>query len=117
MAAHGARGLGVENMAKSCIQGRAVMIDLFAHYGRTRQWVGYDELMHVLEKDKVVVETGDLVCLRTGFDNLILEQGRQPSGELLAKSCAVLDGDHATRRRSMSWTDQHDERESGNRSE
>jgi hypothetical protein len=88
----GARALGVENMAKSCVQGRAVMIDLFAHYGRTRQWVGYDELMHVLEKDKVAIETGDLVCLRTGFDNLILEQGRQPSGELLAKSCAVLDG-------------------------
>src|SRR6202040_1469884 len=27
----GARALGVENMAKSCIQGRAVMIDLHAH--------------------------------------------------------------------------------------
>ncbi len=88
----GARALGVENMAISCIQGRAVMIDLFAHYGRARQWVGYDELMHVLEKDKVEVETGDLVCLRTGFDNLILEQNRRPDGALLAGSCAVLDG-------------------------
>ena len=88
----GASALGVENMAKSCIQGRAVMIDLFAHYGRERKWVGYDELMHVLEEDKVVVESGDLVCLRTGFDTLILEQAKQPSGELLANSCAVLDG-------------------------
>jgi hypothetical protein len=88
----GARALGVENMATSCIQGRAVMIDLFAHYGRERKWVGYDELMSVLETDKVVVETGDLVCLRTGFDRLILEQNKRPDGALLANSCAVLDG-------------------------
>jgi hypothetical protein len=87
-----ARALGVENMAKSCIQGRAVMIDLFAHYGRARQYVGYDELMTVLERDKVAVESGDLVCLRTGFDNVILEMGRTPDGARLANSCAVLDG-------------------------
>jgi hypothetical protein len=88
----GARALGVENMATSCIQGRAVMIDLFAHFGRARQWVGYDALMSVIDKDKVLVESGDMVCLRTGFDNLILEQNRRPNGELLANSCAVLDG-------------------------
>jgi hypothetical protein len=88
----GARALGVENMAKSCIQGRAVMIDLYAHYGRARKMVGYDDLMAVLEEDKVVVESGDLVCFRTGFDNLILEMGRKPDGSTLANSCAVLDG-------------------------
>jgi Putative cyclase len=88
----GARALGVENMAKTCIQGRAVMIDLHAHYGRARKMVGYDDLMAVLEEDKVVVETGDLVCLRTGFDTLILEMGRKPDGNRLANSCAVLDG-------------------------
>jgi hypothetical protein len=87
-----ARALGVENMATSCIQGRGVMIDLFAHWGRARQMVGYDALMGVLEKDKVTVETGDLVCFRTGFDNLILEMGRKPDGERLATSCPVLDG-------------------------
>src|SRR6266550_1899989 len=37
----GARALGIENMAKTCIQGRAVMIDLHAHYGRERKMVGY----------------------------------------------------------------------------
>lgn len=90
--ATGARALGVENMAKTCIQGRAVMIDLHAHYGRARKLVGYDDLMTILEKDEVVVETGDLVCLRTGFDNLILEMDRKPDGDRLANSCAVLDG-------------------------
>jgi hypothetical protein len=88
----GARALGVENMAKSCIQGRAVMIDLHAHYGRARQWVGYDELMTILDKDKVAVETGDLVCLRTGFDDVILEMNRNPDPDRLHNSCAVLDG-------------------------
>ena len=88
----GARALGVENMAASGIQGRGVMIDLYAHFGRARQWVGYDALMRVLEEDDVRVEPGDLVCLRTGFDDLVLEMGRQPDAERLASSCAVLDG-------------------------
>jgi hypothetical protein len=88
----GARALGIENMAKTCIQGRAVMIDLHAHYGRERKMVGHAELMAILEKDKVVVEPGDLVCLRTGFDNLILEMGGNPDGTRLATSCPVLDG-------------------------
>ena len=90
--AGGARKLGVENMAKTCVQGCAVMIDLFAHYGRERKLVGYDDLMGILEEDKVAVEAGDLVCLRTGFDNLILEMGRTPDGQRVAQSCAVLDG-------------------------
>src|SRR5262249_10928120 len=84
--------LGVENMAASCIQGRAVMIDLFAHFGRARQLVDYDVLMRVLESDGVVVESGDLVCLRTGFDRLILEMNPQPDRKRLAAAWAVLDG-------------------------
>ena len=32
----GATALGVENMATACMQGRAVMIDLEAHFGRER---------------------------------------------------------------------------------
>ena len=52
-------------MAVSCVQGRAVMIDLEAHFGRSGQIVGYEELMRVLEVDKIVVEPGDFVCIRT----------------------------------------------------
>ena len=47
------RKLGIENMARACVQGRAVMIDLHAHFGRERKMVGYEDLMGVLEKDKV----------------------------------------------------------------
>src|SRR5262249_33548996 len=59
----GATRLGVENMAKSCMQGRAVMIDLEAHYGRERKMVGYEDLMGILKKDNVTVEQGDFVCV------------------------------------------------------
>ena len=34
--------------------------------------------MMVLDKDKVTVEQGDFVCLRTGFDRMLLEFERQP---------------------------------------
>ena len=65
-------------MARACVQGRAVMIDLHAHFGRERKMVGYEDLMGVLEKDKVTVEQGDFVCLRTGFDQVLLEFDRKP---------------------------------------
>src|SRR6476469_9131736 len=52
----GAMRLGVENMARACVQGRAVMIDLLAHFGRERKMVRYADLVMVMEKDKVVVE-------------------------------------------------------------
>jgi kynurenine formamidase len=90
--APGARALSVENMATACIQGRAVMIDLEAHYGRARKLVGYDDLMGVLAKDKVVVEEGDMVCLRTGFAQMILEMKKDPDEKVLHDSCAALDG-------------------------
>jgi hypothetical protein len=87
-----ARALGIENMATHPIQGRAVMIDLHAHFGRERRAVGYDDLQRVLEADGVVVEPGDMVCLHTGFAQMLVEMNREPDGELLARSCAVLDG-------------------------
>ncbi len=45
----GAQRLGVENMAASCIQGRGVMIDLEAHFGRSGTVVGFEQLMAVLD--------------------------------------------------------------------
>jgi kynurenine formamidase len=68
------------------------MIDLEAHYGRARKLVGYDDLMAVMVKDKVVVEEGDMVCLRTGFAQMILEMKKDPDEERLHDSCAALDG-------------------------
>ena len=87
-----AKALGVENMAVKCLQGRAVMIDLHAHFGNRRHAVGYDDLMRVMAADSIKVEAGDFVCLRTGFDEVILSGNRNPDKELLHKSCTGLDG-------------------------
>ena len=62
----GARALGIENMAAKGIQGRGVLADLHAHFGRARKFVGYDELMRVFEQDKVAVEKGDMLLLPNG---------------------------------------------------
>ncbi len=88
----GARHLGVENMAKTCVQGRAVMIDLEAHFGRTGKIVGYDDLMGVLERDRVVIEPGDFVCLRTGFAQELLNMKKQPDPKVLFATTSALDG-------------------------
>jgi hypothetical protein len=79
------------------------MIDLRAHFGDQRRKVGYDELMRVCELDGVVVERGDMVCLHTGFADLLVSMGGQPDGEKLRQSCAVLDG---ADQRLVHWIDQ-----------
>ena len=54
-------------MAQKCVQGRDVMVDLRAKFGRAREIVCYDVFMRVLDKDRVVVEQGDMFSLHTGF--------------------------------------------------
>ena len=65
---------------------------LEATYGRQRGLIGYDELMRRLEAQKVTIEAGDFLCLYTGFADLVLDMNKRPDGEVLARSCAVLDG-------------------------
>jgi kynurenine formamidase len=89
----GALALSVDNMAAHPIQGRGVMIDLEAHLGRGRSHVGYDTLMRILDAERVAVEEGDLVCLRTGFDRVLFGMNRSPDRAVLdANPCAGLDG-------------------------
>ena len=87
-----AEALGIQNLAEHGAQGRGVMIDLHAHFGRKRHAVTYDELSRILETDKVEVERGDIVCLHTGFAEVVLELKRDPSPELLRNTCTGLDG-------------------------
>jgi kynurenine formamidase len=87
-----ARALGIQNMAERCVQGRGVMIDLQANVGAGRVAVGYDTLMRVLDADKVTVETGDMVCLHTGFAQAILDMRGKPDAAVLDQTGAVLDG-------------------------
>ena len=87
-----AKRLGIEHMAETCVQGRAVMIDLFAHFGRCRKAVGYDELMRVMEADKVEVEQGDMACFYTGWGDVIMEMQRDVDMKKLDAAYLGLDG-------------------------
>ncbi len=88
----GARRLGIENMAKTCVQGRGVLVDLLAHFGRARRLVGYDDLMRVMEADGVAVESADMLCLHTGWAQAILDMAGDPDPEVLHDSHCALDG-------------------------
>ena len=74
------------------MQGRGVLIDLEAHYGRTGHIVSYDELMEIMRKDAVSVEPGDFVLFRTGFAEMLLEMNKQPDREKLMAGTVGLDG-------------------------
>jgi kynurenine formamidase len=87
-----AEALGIQNLAEHGAQGRGVMLDLHAHFGRKRRAVGYDDLMKVMDQDKVEVERGDIVCLHTGFAELVLELKKNPDPELLHNTCTGLNG-------------------------
>jgi hypothetical protein len=87
-----ARALGIENLAEHGAQGRGVLIDLHQHFGRKHQAVGYDDLMRVMDADRVEVEKGDMVCIYTGFADLLLEMRKRPDAKLLHQSCTGLEG-------------------------
>ena len=88
----GARALGIEQMATHGVQGRGVLIDLHAHFGRQQIAVGYDQLMRVMELDGVQIESGDMVLLHTGFAQSLIEMAGEPTSEVLHGTCAALDG-------------------------
>lgn len=87
-----ARALGIENMARSCVQGRGVLLDLQAHVGAGRVLVGYDAFMRALEHDGMEVEVGDLLCLHTGFADVVMGMHGRPDADILNNTGAVLDG-------------------------
>jgi kynurenine formamidase len=87
-----ADALGIQNLAEHGVQGRGVMIDLHAHYGRKRYAVGYDDLMKILDSDQVRVERGDIVCLHTGFAEMVMEFKKDPTPEALHTTCTGLNG-------------------------
>ena len=87
-----ANALGIENMAAHGVQGRGVMVDLFSHFGEfPRKEVGYDDLMRILESDGIEIEKGDILCLWTGLDRMIMRMNKEPD-KSLKEACAVLDG-------------------------
>lgn len=87
-----ADALGIENMASHGVQGRGVLVDLHSAFGDfPRHEVGYDDLMRIMDSDEVVIEPGDVLCLWTGLDQLILKMNREPDPSI-REACAVLKG-------------------------
>lgn len=84
--------IGIENMAETGVQGRAVLVDLKNEVGtEQRIEVGYELFMSILEKQNIVIKKGDILCLWTGLDELIIENNKAVGTNLQTK-CAVLDG-------------------------
>ncbi len=87
-----AHKLGVENMAEKPIQGRGVLVDLEKHLGRDHRLVDYEQFMRILDADRVVVETGDMLLLHTGFATMLVEMNGKPDPKKVHAMCAALDG-------------------------
>lgn len=88
----GARKLGIQNYAVCGMQGRGVLVDFVRHYGTERTLVGMEEFRAVLEADGISVERGDMLVLRTGFAEKIVEMAGHPDRETLDRTGAVLNG-------------------------
>ena len=84
--------LGIENMAETCVQGRAVMIDLHAIHGDAHLDVDFAAISEAMTAQNVTVESGDMVCFHTGFARKIVEMGGKPDKAVLHGSCAALEG-------------------------
>lgn len=87
-----ARRLGVHTMAAHGMQGRAVMVDLHAVAGRERRRFGFEALMAAMARTGAAIAPGDVLCLHTGFADMLLEMGGSPDPGQVHSACAVLDG-------------------------
>jgi kynurenine formamidase len=86
-----AGALGIENLATSCAQGRAVVVSLADHFGTGRTWVNFEMLDQAMRAQQAKVRAGDFLLLHTGLDDALLGAARQPS-DVMNTVGAVLDG-------------------------
>ena len=93
--AHGgsnALRLSVESYARKGMQGRGVMVDLARHLGTGRTVVNAQMLLNIIKTDGIEVTQGDMLVLRTGFAETIVQMNGHPDHAALEQSGAVLDG-------------------------
>ncbi|WP_296872539.1 cyclase family protein [Tibeticola sp.] len=88
----GALRLGIDAFAGKAIQSRGVLLDLKAIAGLARVRIGYEPFMRALDASGADVQPGDILCLYTGFADLVLDMAGQPDPALRDARCAVLDG-------------------------
>jgi len=90
-----AHKLGIENLAHHGMQGRGVLLDLKRHFGTGRTLIGLSHIQQVLDADGIEVEPGDMLVLRTGFAEAVVEMNGKPDAAVLHSYGAALDGTDA----------------------
>jgi kynurenine formamidase len=92
MTATEAKKLGIQTIAETCVQGRAVMIDLHRAFGDAHEDVDFAGLSEAMTAQNVSVEKGDMVLLHTGWTGKVMEMGGHPTEEILHGTCTALEG-------------------------
>jgi kynurenine formamidase len=87
-----ARALGIETLAATGVQGRAVVVSLLEHFGPKRIWITLDMLLSAMRAQRAEIRTGDFLLLHTGFDDALLSMNKVPDPDVVNQSGAVLDG-------------------------
>jgi kynurenine formamidase len=86
-----AKALGIDHLARTCVQGRGVLVDIRRAQATAYGGVGYDGLMRAIETQGAAVEEGDFLCLYTGYGDLLLRDGEDVDKAAL-DACPGLDG-------------------------
>src|SRR5690606_30712887 len=84
--------LDITLLARQGLQSRGVMVNLARHVGRENVSVGYDDLMRILDKDRIEVEQRDTLVFQTEFADALLEMKKNPDPHRVHEMCAGLDG-------------------------
>jgi kynurenine formamidase len=79
-------------MATAGLQGRGVLVDLHRKFGNAKVAVDRATLEQLMLEQSAVVEPGDILALRTGWAQLLLEMRGSPDKEILQNAGAGLDG-------------------------
>lgn len=96
-----ANALSIDNLARTCVQGRGVLVDIRSAGKGPHGLVGHAALMAALDAQHASVEEGDFLCLYTGFADLLLQGGSGVDAAALA-ACPGLDGGD---RALLDWID------------
>ncbi len=89
---HRLAALAVDRLAVKPLQGRGVLVDLIAQFGPERVAVDHAGLSEAMSAQDVEVESGDILVLRTGFAERIVDMGGAPDKAVLDRTGATLDG-------------------------
>jgi kynurenine formamidase len=87
----GAQALGIHRIAETGVQGRGVLVDL-AGLKSDELLVTRRTLERRMAEQAATVEPGDILCLHTGFAQMLLDMKGNPDPETLDAHCARLDG-------------------------